>query len=44
LPTLAQNLHIQFKAKGWDHPILNEITSLIKARCNPTPQAPTMSQ
>jgi len=36
LPTLAQNLHIQFKAKGWDHPILNEITSLIKARCKLT--------
>ena len=36
LPKLSQSLHTQFKARGWDHPILNEITSLIKARCKVT--------
>lgn len=36
LPNLSQNLHTQFKVKGWDHPILNQITSLIKARCKVT--------
>jgi len=36
LPNLSQSLHTKFKAKGWDHPILNEITSLIKARCKVT--------
>ena len=36
LPKLSQSLHTKFKAKGWDHPILNEITSLIKARCKVT--------
>jgi len=36
LPNLSQSLHTKFKVKGWDHPILNEITSLIKARCKVT--------
>jgi serine/threonine-protein kinase HipA len=36
LPNLSQSLHTQFKAKGWDHLILNEMTSLIKARCKGT--------
>ena len=33
LPTLALSLHTQFKANGWDHQILGQITSLIEDRC-----------
>lgn len=36
LPGLAQGLYEKFKANGWDHPILGQITSLIENRCKTT--------
>ena len=36
LPYLASGLQTQFEAKGWGHPIITEICSLIEERCATT--------
>jgi serine/threonine-protein kinase HipA len=36
LPNLAKGLQAQFEAKGWGHPILAQIVSLIEERCTTT--------
>ncbi|QWD67102.1 type II toxin-antitoxin system HipA family toxin [Polynucleobacter sp. MWH-Aus1W21] len=36
LPNLAKELQVQFEAKGWGHPILAQIVSLIEERCATT--------
>lgn len=36
LPNLAKILQAQFEAKGWGHPILNQIVSLIEEHCATT--------
>jgi serine/threonine-protein kinase HipA len=36
LPHLAIGLQTQFEAKGWGHPIIAQICSLIEERCATT--------
>ncbi|MEY4495807.1 MAG: hypothetical protein RL744_871 [Pseudomonadota bacterium] len=33
LPGLAKGLQVQFEAKGWSHPVIAKIVSLIEERC-----------
>ena len=33
LPSLAKGLEAQFEARGWSHPIIAQIVSLIEERC-----------
>jgi serine/threonine-protein kinase HipA len=36
LPHLAKGLQAQFEAKGWGHPIISKIVTLIEERCATT--------
>jgi serine/threonine-protein kinase HipA len=44
LPNLAKGLQAQFEAKGWGHPILAQIVSLIEERCTTTANRFSMAE
>lgn len=44
LPVLAKGLQARFEAKGWGHPILAQIVSLIEERCKTTANRFSMAE